>query len=243
MTNCKHCNNPVTSNYCAYCGHAASVKPIDKDYVSREVLELLDFEKGFFYTIRELMIRPGKSIRTFISEDRIRLIKPVTFLIFTSLLYTLIAHLFNAEGFFIENENPSVQKSSIGAINNWVQSNYGYANIIMGIFIALCVKLLFRKYKYNLFEIIVLLCFVMGQGMLLLTVQSLFAGLLSTQTFMNMMILVSIIYPTWAIGQFFDETKAGSYVKALFAYILGAVLFGIAVVIVGVTADLLIRMF
>ncbi|MEM6298978.1 MAG: DUF3667 domain-containing protein, partial [Bacteroidota bacterium] len=57
------------------------LKRIDKAYILSEISSVLNLEKGIFYTIKELLIRPGKSIRTFIHEDRTRLVKPIVFII------------------------------------------------------------------------------------------------------------------------------------------------------------------
>lgn len=237
--NCKNCNAEVTQNYCPDCGQSATLKRIDKHYISHEVQHLLHFEKGVFYTAKELLIRPGSSIKEFITENRNKHMKPVPFLIFTSLLYIIIAHFFHADKIFNEKEKLLFGESSIGDIQHWIQTHYGYANIIMGIFIALCVKLLFRKYKYNLFEITILICFVMGQGMLFITLEAFFVGLLNKQAFIGILTIISFAYPTWAIGQFFDKSKASSYVKAFFAYTLGYLFFEFSVVIVGLTVDLI----
>jgi hypothetical protein len=35
--------------------------------------------------------------------------------------------------------------------------------------------------------------------------------------------IISLIYITWAIGQFFDRKKKLNYIKGLFSYILGIV--------------------
>ncbi len=169
--------------------------------------------------------------------------KPVAFLILTSLLYTLIAHFFHAEEIGNSKEKLAFGKSSITAILEWVQTHYGYANIIMGVFIALFVKLLYRKYKYNFFEITILLCFVMGQGMLLLAFEAFFVKLINKNIYKIILVVIAFIYPTWAIGQFFDESKISSYIKALLAYILGYLLFQIAIIVVGLTCDLIIKIF
>ena len=167
--------------------------------------------------------------------------KPVTYLILTSLLFTLVAHLFNTGEIYNEKEKLLLGQSSIVDIQQWVQTHYGYANIMMGGFIAFCIKLLFRKYQYNLFEITVLLCFVMGQGMLLLTVETFFVGILNEQLHRIILSVIAIAYPTWAIGHFFDKKKIFSYAKAFFAYLLGYILFYVAIIFVGLTIDLVIK--
>lgn len=244
MTNCTNCNQQLkpNENYCPNCGNPVKLKRIDKHYVSHEIIHLLHFEKGFLYTIKGLTTRPGEAVREFISENRTKHMKPIAFLILTSLLFTLVAHFFHADKIVNEKEKLMFADSSIGAIMNWVQTNYGYSNIIMGGSIALCVKLLFRKYQYNFYEISVLLCFIMGQGMLLLTIQTFFLPLISNGTYQLILTIVAFSYPTWAIGQFFDRKKVTSYLKAFVAYLLGYIFFYIAVILVGITADVIIKL-
>lgn len=239
--NCKNCDTELTLNYCPGCGQAAKLKRIDGHYISHEIQHLLHFEKGFFYSAKELCIRPGKTIKEFIDTNRNKHMKPVAFLILTSLLYTLIAHFFHADEFYNKRDQLLFENSVIGDMLHWVQTHYGYSNILMGIFIALCIKLFFRKYQYNLFEITILLCFVMGQGMLLITFEAFFVGLLSKDVFMGILVVVSFAYPTWAIGQFFARKKMSSYFKAFLAYILGYLLFYMAIIIVGLAVDLIVK--
>jgi hypothetical protein len=242
MKNCKNCNHQIAENYCPHCGQPATPKRIDKHYILHEILNLLQFEKGVFFTAKRLLLRPGSSVKEYLNENRNIYTKPIPFLIITSLIYTLVAHFFYADKIYNEKEQLSFGESSVGDILRWVQTNYGYANIIMGVFIALCIKLLFRKYKYNLFEITVLLCFVMGQGMLLLTLEAFFVGLMSKQIFIGILTVISFAYPTWAIGHFFDKSKVSSYIKAFLAYFLGYLLFYIAVILVGLTVDVISKL-
>lgn len=242
MTICTNCNGDIGDKYCGNCGQAAMLKRIDKHYISHEVQHLLHFERGLLYTVKQLLLRPGLTVREFIDQNRSKHMKPFPFLILTSVLYTVVAHFFHADQIYNEREKILLESSAVGDIQHWVQTHYGYANILMGIFIAICVRLFFRKYKYNFFEITVLMCFVMGQGMLLLTVEALFVGLLTKQAFILILTVISFIYPTWAIGQFFDKGKISSYAKALFAYLLGYLLFYIIIIIVGMGVDVLIAL-
>lgn len=241
MTNCKNCNHQISENFCPNCGNPAKLKRIDKHYISHEALHLLHFEKGFFYTAKELVTRPGDSIREFITENRNKHMKPVPFLILTSLLFTVIAHYFHADNIYNEKEKIELDQSSIGPILHWIQTHYGYANIISIVFYAFCVKLFFKKYNFNFFEIMILICFAMGQGMLFLTVESLFVGLLNQQAYIIIMTIIAFVYPIWVIGQFFDKSKVSSYVRAFGAYTLGYLLFYMAIIAVGLTVDLFIK--
>lgn len=241
MTNCKNCNQPLNGTFCSSCGLPATLKRIDRHYISHELLHLLHFEKGFLFTAKDLMLRPGQSIREFIFDNRNKHVKPIAYLILTSLLFTLVAHLFHVDELYNSKEKINTGSVSVDNIMLWVQANYGYSNLIYGLFYTLMVKLFFKKYQFNFFEIMVLMCFIMGQSMLLLTIETFFIDLLGIKMFGIILLLISIIYPTWAIGQFFDGSKISSYVKAFLAYLLGYILFQIAIVIVGMSYDAIIK--
>jgi hypothetical protein len=228
MLNCRHCKTTVTGNFCSDCGRPVKIDRVDWHYIVHEIQHVLHFEKGIFYTVRELLFKPGTSIRDFITTDRSRLVKPVLFLVLTSLIYTTIEHLFHIEQGYISYSG--TENSNIGVIFNWVQSHYGYANIIMGVFIAFWLKLLFRRHGYNLFEMLILLCFVMGIGMLMLSFFAIVEGLTGLRTTVLSGVVV-VAYCSRAIGDFFDRKRVMSYVKALASYLLGTLSFTIVVII------------
>lgn len=236
--NCKNCIGKIHGNYCAHCGHAAQLKRIDGHFILHEIEHVLHFEKGLFFTIRELLLRPGKCVREYVSENRSRLVKPIIFIIVTSLIYTLAEHFFHIEkGYFKISDAKSL---TFDAISNWVHNHYGYANIIMGFFIACWLRIFFRKQDVNFFEISILLAFVMGIGMLFLAV----AALLSGVTGFNLMpafSFISFIYLSWSIGQFFEQKKLASYLKAGVAYILGFATFSLSTWVLGFGYDALMR--
>ena len=60
----------------------SNLKRIDRRYISHEIEHVLHLDRGFFYTVKELFLRPGKAVREFLFEDRKKLVKPVLFLIF-----------------------------------------------------------------------------------------------------------------------------------------------------------------
>lgn len=222
MAVCTSCNQNIPENYCSKCGEPAILKRIDRHYIQHEIEHVLHLEKGIFYTIKELLIRPGQTIHNFISNDRSRLVKPVVFVIVTSLIYTLINHFFHIEEGYINFDKTNT--AAINPINEWVQSHYGYANIIIGVFLSLWLKLFFRKYGYNFFELLILLCFIQGMGMLIFAIFAMTEGLTHIRLLQYSGMLF-LGYFSWAVGQFFDKHKYINYLKALGGYILGVITF------------------
>jgi len=238
MTNCNTCNIELTSKYCPNCGQPSLLKRIDGHYIIHEIEHVLHFERGILYTIKELIVNPGQNVRNYLSENRSRLVKPVIFIIVTSLIYSTCSNFFHVEDGYVNYLDN--HKSTTSAIFKWVQGHYGYANIIMGVFIALWTKLFFKKHKLNIFEILILLCFVIGMGMLIYSVFTIIQGL----THFNVMQTagtVGFVYTTWAIGEFYEKGKVINYVKAFFAYILGMLTFSLTAIIIGIVTDLIIK--
>ena len=238
MSACINCNNELSGKYCSNCGLPVKIKRIDGHYIMHEIEHVLHFEKGILYTVKELLIKPGTSVKEFLAENRSRLVKPIIFIIITSLIYTLITHFFHIEEGYI---NFSLDKNSaLTAISSWIQNHYGYANILMGIFIAFWLKVFFKKHDYNFFETLILLCFVMGMGMLIYAALALAEGITKIKM-MQIAGILGTVYFTWALGQFYDKNKAGSYVKALIAYLLGMLTFSLLTFLLGFLIDLLKR--
>jgi len=238
--NCKNCNAEVLDKFCGHCGQPSILPRVNAHYVLHEIQHILHFEKGILYTVKELLIRPGKNVRGFITENRSRLVKPILFLVLTSLVYTVIYSIFHAGEKHLPNE---LQHTVSGFILQWLEHHAGYANLFMGVFIAGWLKILFKKQSYNFFELLILLCFVMGIGMLFSAVFTLAGGLANIQGLEIWGPWVSMLYCFWAIVQFFNQRKVISYLKVLFAYVLGMISFGVVVTFVGLLIDMLRMMY
>jgi len=243
MINCKNCGTEMTSKFCPNCGQPAVLKRIDAHYVAHEIEHVLHFERGILYTIRELVTAPGLNVRNYISENRSRLVKPIIFVIVTSLLYSIISHFFHTEERYMQSiDTHSIEKKLIitTKIFQWLQNHYGYANIIMGFFIALWTKVFFKKYDYNLFEILILLCFVMGMTMLIYALFAIMEGITHISLIMHATVL-TLVYYSWAIGQFFDKSKLINYFKAFMVLILGFTTYSIVILCIGLALDILAK--
>ena len=240
MDSCRNCEAPVNGNYCSNCGQPARPKRIDKHYIIQEIGDTLFAHKGMIYTIKKVLITPGESVRQYITEDRRRFVKPITFVIITSLIYAFVSHFFRIDSKEFYQSQPGEEFPTVHLFINWMLYNHGYVSIISGLFVAFWVKLLFRKSGYNLFEIFVLLCFISGISALLSSVFFIVQGLTHTNL-IRILILIVTIYSVWAIGQFFDKRKATSYIKAFISYSLGYFIIGTLIAVVAIFIDIVIK--
>jgi hypothetical protein len=237
MNSCKKCNEPVYGNYCSNCGQPAKLKRIDRHYIFQEIGNVLNINGKILYTIKGLLASPGKMVRQFIEEDRSRYVKPIPFIIITSLIYTLVFYFFSI---FDYAQLSQMGESTVVLFLNWMQEYSGYANVMIGVFVAFFIRLFYRKSDYNIPEIFVLLCFVFGIGMLIFSVFGIFQALLHFST-IYISSLIVIAYFTWATGQFFNPQKAASYIKAFLSYILGMLAFSYLLILVGILIDIIIK--
>ncbi len=213
---------------------------VDRKYAVEEFLNLIGYERGFLFTVRELLFRPDKLIHHYLNTDRNACTKPVTFLILCSVIYSLITSYLEVDLLSEEQLKKQYGTSSVNDVMLWVQNNYGYANILMLVFIAFWTKRFFRKYSYNIYEIGVLLCFIMGEGMLWFSIHPIVTKFVSNTVFDSVFYLSILFYVAWAIGQFFEKGFK-SFLKALFAYLLGFGSFDIVIILAAVAMDLIAK--
>jgi hypothetical protein len=240
MNICKNCNEPVHWNYCPNCGQPAKPEKIDGQYIIREIGDFLFANQRMIYTIKRVLVSPGESVRRFIAEDRYRFVKPIAFLLFTSLVYTLVNYLFGFGAVDFDQQLSKLEGSTTILIFNWLVIDYpGYSGIITGLFMALFVKIFFRKAGYSLFEIFILLCFVTGLTTLFLSVAAFIQGI----THLKLLLIssyIGLIYFIWAIGQFFDRKRLISYIKAFLSLVLSTMIFTLFIQIIGSVIDIVI---
>ena len=235
--NCKNCTTEINSKFCPNCGQPASLKRIDGHYIIHEIEHVLHFERGILYTIRELLRNPGESIRHFITANRGRLVKPIIFIIVTSLIYTIITRFFHIDEFFIKYKGPKgAEKPAFSIVLDWLKVNYGYLNILSGVLIAIWLKVFFKKYGYNFFELLVMLCYVLGISIVISTFFAIIEGVTHFKL-SGIATIIGWIYVVIAIGSFYGSKKITNYIYALICYFLGLISFSILIFTLGLVID------
>jgi len=241
MNSCKNCNESINGNYCSNCGQPVILKKIDRAYVIHEIKDALFSDRGFFYTTKQLFLRPGASVRHYITEDRSRYVKPVTYLIITALIYTLASHFFNID-FLTHFEIFEIQDTpapTMNRINRWMMDNMGYSGLITELYMAFWIRLFFRKSDYNLYEIFILLCYVSGIQLLFHSMALIPQAFIYSDS-LNVSACIATIYSFWAIGQFFDGKKTKNYLKAILSFIVGSLII-VLISMIGSIVEVLIR--
>lgn len=208
----------------------ATLDRIDSTYLWNEVRSVLNFDKGVFYTIREILLRPGLTVKHFLYRDRSQLVRPLVFIILCSLVYSLSQQIFGFEDGYVGlsfGEQPSVE-----AVFEWISTHYGYSNILISICMGIWLRLFFSKEGFNFYEILILLCYVVGVGMLFFAVIGIINSLIDLKI-LDKVFFLGVIYIIWAIANFFGQSRIMNYLKAVFAYFLAYITFSFAAILVG----------
>ena len=171
---CKNCKHNFNGIFCNNCGQNSKVKRIDFKYLVDEIPNsIFQVNRGFFFTVKELFIRPGHNIRDFLAGKRIRHYKPIAFLLVTTTLYVLTAYLMDRNTFiddlilgFREGMDERKEISDF-RILNWISKNQAYVPLLILPLYSLSTYLAFAKSKYNYFEHLVINFYITGQQMII----------------------------------------------------------------------------
>lgn len=202
------------------------LRRIDSKFVFAELAEVLNFEKGIFFTVKEMLIRPANAVHHYLYEDRTRLVKPILFLVICSVVYTVLQQTVNFEDGYISFKQASDSNGNLDklALFRWFTENWGYTNILLTLFIGAYLKLLFFKQRYSYFENLILLCYVVGTGMLWFTTFGVIDALIY-KGIHDKGYFLGVIYMAWAIGSFYKGNKILNVFKGFLGYVFGLMSF------------------
>ena len=240
--NCTNCNYLISDEFCPKCGQQAKLKRINSHYISHELFHLFHLDKGFLYNVSELIVRPAQSIKEFILVNRNKHMKPIGFLVFSALLYTLVYNYFKPVNSTPETES-YFYGSYVKILLDWMGKNFAYTYILTSFFTAAWTRIFFRKYGFNYYEIMTLLCFISGQGMLIVALLLPFHSYLNQMTNNILLLSTTILYTVIVTAQFFDRTKIINYIKALLTYFLGKISFSLVLIGIGYAIDFIVKLF
>ena len=169
MVDCLNCRTQFEGNFCPNCGQSNNVSRMDFHTLWHDIQHgMFHFDKGVFFSLKELIIRPGKSIREYIEGKRVRHFKPISMLIVLATLYGLMYHYSGINLYFdapklsdtIESgkipEKMVEMIKMVSQINEWVGTHYAFASLSLLLFFSLGSFLAFRKAGFNFVEHIVL---------------------------------------------------------------------------------------
>ena len=156
--NCPNCNQVVDGNFCSNCGQK-KYKRIDRKYIWEELqYTVFHTNKGFLYSVKNVIKNPGKTAREYIEGKRVSHYKPILLAFVLSGISAFIS--FKIVGL---NEIMKEIYSSKGMYSDLMSDLMSfvasYSSFIMLFFIpvfALFSKIAFKKWGHNYYEHIIM---------------------------------------------------------------------------------------
>jgi len=228
MTNiCKNCDNNFEGNFCNHCGQAADTHKVTMHFIWHDLQHgLFHFDNGIFYTIKQLLTRPGNTIREFIDGKRVRHFKPLSLVVVFATLYGLFYHFFFDKIYDIKAINANENVLGVyEKVVKWSTDHFAYSSLISILIITVVSYFVFKKQGRNFAEHLVLNTFFTG---LTLIVSFIFLSviyisdseaILKWYAFIYLLINFALI--CWCYIQFFNKlAKIKSFGLTIRAYII-----------------------
>jgi hypothetical protein len=182
---------------------------------------IFHIDSGFFYTFKNLCLRPGNFIREYLAGRRKSSFSPFLYVLIWCGVFVVISHL------FAKDAEHAVQITDFKSANEYLETNYYKALVVaMIVPLALASYLVFIKSGYNFAENLVLNAFVTAQLIIgdiilhIIAVTPLRETLSGKAALLNL--LLKFPFWIWAYWQFFKPKNI--FLGAL--QVLGAVVLG-----------------
>ena len=161
---CLNCANPVTDNFCGNCGQK-KYKRIDKKYIWDELqYTVFHTNKGFLYSVKNILKNPGKTAKDFINGNRVNHYKPILLVFVLSGIATFFSYkILNLKELL--DVYFSQQKINSDLMGDMMSFIFSYNSILMLLLIpifALTTKIAFRKWGNNYYEHIVMNSYILA---------------------------------------------------------------------------------
>jgi len=153
---CRYCGSSGPEKYCSRCGQPYETKRISLSGLLKDVFHLFThLDKGFGYTVKQLIIAPGHMQRAYIEGERSKLQKPFSMFFICATVAALSRYwIFKALLKYYHTGNVSEA--------NYFHEYMVILHIAMLPLYVLITYLFFRKSKYNYAEIGVLILYTVS---------------------------------------------------------------------------------
>ncbi len=214
---------------------------ISMQTIYESILALFNFEKGLSFTIKNLLIHPGKTLNNYLfTNERTKHIKPINFLILMVTIATFLTfHLIKSSNPEVTGGNqiddvlsgnsinlgdsvPQKLNDAFAIFNELVSKYYHIFQLLKIPFFALATFWLFKKKKFNYAEHLIINSFIIGMTTFLFIITYPLA-FIHMKVF-AFLITLSIVYLFVAYISIFDEKNWKGFLKAIGCYFLATIL-------------------
>ena len=160
---CPNCNNPVIDNFCSNCGQK-KYKRIDRKYIFDEIQYiLLHANKGLPYSVKHIIINPGKTAREFIEGKRVNHYKPLLLAFLLSGISAFVDYkivglndvmkeIYSQLGEDSPFYNEVIFNDSMSFVTNFIS----FIVLLLIPVLAIFTKIVFKKWGHNYYEHVIM---------------------------------------------------------------------------------------
>jgi len=228
---CKNCDSSFEGKFCSNCGQSSKIDKINlSNFLADLSSSVFQINNGLLFSIKELFVRPGESIRDYLKGKRKNHFKPIAFAFTLSTIYFLVSQVFESQtlindaidGWFYSEENKegldALQLSKI----NWLKERYAFVTLLLLPIYALSTFLAFLGTKYNYLEHFILNAFIIGQQAIFYAISITLGYFLGFEDiWVSLCFFTSISYAFFVFWHFFKNQKRFTVLlRSVLAYII-----------------------
>lgn len=223
---CQNCNFLYDGYFCPRCGQRymeGRFKFIEStQWIMAQVLNL---DKGFFYTAWELIKKPQTVINNYLQKATVRYMHPFRFAFIVATISALITVLSGAfEPTELAHLFPDQNEKQIEVLEKTFDYIKKYMSLIMVLsipFYAIATYVMYKKRKYNYTEHLILNSYAYALS-LIIGLPLIFSILLPNGLYINGIVttVVGVLSIAWVYSSFFQENYFYSILKSIGAALL-----------------------
>jgi len=213
---CQNCDHEYAGRYCSQCGQRADTHRINWHYIWHEIPHSVwHYDSGILFTLRELVTRPGYTIRDFLNGKRVKHYRPLALLLILGAILVFASHSLNVS--FIEQGQEVIGTPANASnrvktfqqdLNQFIEKNQTIISIAMIPLYAFWFWLLFRRRGYNYPEMLVTQTFItnfnfMSSLIIVLLVWALGGSVSAYRLALGLSVIVTIAYNAWVYMKLF----------------------------------------
>jgi hypothetical protein len=240
---CLNCSTLVPDRFCGHCGQDAHhTHRLTLAHMLHEIPHSIwHVDKGILYSLWNMLIRPGATIRSYLAGQRKYHFPPLSLLLLVTGIYAFISSVLHID--MLPPRDPALpeavwqaQKTGVAFLSKYI--SWIYVGLVP--LIAAVARLFLRRGGYNYAECLVMAAFITAVcnalTLLSLPVSYLYSGTPYITKVGYLVSLVSFGYATWAYSSMLAHTGlrlAGRLLRGLFPFVLGIFVPSMLVGIVG----------
>ena len=238
-SNCINCGRAVVDpdqKFCPACGQPTPVHRIDWHFLGHELEHsVLHMDRGILYSLKELMLRPGHLMRSYLEGRRAKQVKPLLLIMVMTAVVVVVTRFVMGEGVMDSVALPAIDKVNAGsagqvdpehfaramtAVGDWMSTHFAAFTLLLLPLEAAAFHLSFwRVGKLNYPEWLVITAFLTVQTLVLWLLLMPLRNWLSPMQVQFFTLVGSIGYGVFSLVQFFgDYPRWKSVLRALLGF-------------------------